>query len=134
MSEGQPNPSEEKLRREREKASVKERIIALAKEINAEGRLHFPGIGPEAYAKLKAADEEDPGYMTPVDVTAERMRFWGMKVALGKYPESGNVYIMPHEPYADEKIETDGCIRPKHLDINGVTDEKLIELIRLSRR
>ena len=62
---------------EAEKLKKRNRYIELAKEL-AEGgeQFPFPGLDSESksYAKLKAADEKDPGYTTPIDELIEKLR------------------------------------------------------------
>lgn len=123
MSEGIPTRSEKE-------PTKKEKIIALAIELGESGEAFpFSGIDPEAYSKMKANEEEYPGYTTPVDVLVKRFENEGMKVALGKNPESGNVYILPVD---SDDIEMDS-ISPKQLRIYDEMDEKLKELILLTR-
>src|SRR3989344_6113502 len=55
----------------------------------------FPGIELEVHTKMIATDREFPGYTTPVDTLLDRCRGEGIRVMLGKNPESGNVYIVP---------------------------------------
>ncbi len=104
----------------------KERKISLAIEFSESQEVFpFPGINPEEYSRIKSAQEKFPGYSTPIDELLERFKNEGMKVVLGKYPKSGNVYILPAQ---SNDIEND-CISPKQLQISGVTNEKLKELI-----
>ncbi len=123
MSEGIPTRSEKEPTR-------KERTIALAVELS-EGResFPFPGVDPEAYSKIKAGQEEDPGYSTPIDELVERFKNEGIKVVLGKHPESGNVFILPSQ---SDDIENDS-IFPRHLQINEGMNDKLKELISLGK-
>lgn len=124
MSEGIP-----KTRVERE-PTKKERIIALARELFESREVFpFPNISPEAYAKIQADEKEMPGFATPIDELVERFRNEGMKVVLGKHPESGNVFILPAQ---SDDIENDS-IFPKHLQLSDGMNEKLRELILLSR-
>lgn len=113
---------------EREDSDVqkKEQIIALAKELSENSEeFPFPGIDPDSYLRLKAVDEELPGYVTPIDELIKRFEDEGMKIGLGKNPESGNIYILPS---GSDDIENDS-ISLKDLQIKGITDEKLRELI-----
>lgn len=123
MSEGPPTRSEKEPTR-------KEKIIALAAELFESGEVFpFTDIDPESYTVLKAAEEEDPGYTTPIDELIERFKNEGMKVMLGKNPQSGNVYIVPAH---STDIEMDS-ISPKRLQIGEGMSEKLVELIKLVR-
>lgn len=126
MTEGAPkfeNPLQSKEALKREK-------IALAKELfESRESFSFPGVGPDSYAELKAGDGEDPGYTTPTDKILERMQNEGMKIVLGKHPESGNIFVLP---FQSDDIENDS-ISPRHLLVEGVEDEKLKRLIALSK-
>lgn len=63
----------------------KEQIIALTLALHERGETFpFPGIDPESYARMKAGEEEDPGYTTPIDEIIQRLRQEGMKIVLGK--------------------------------------------------
>ena len=129
MHEGSPNPIEpyEDQRNEAEKVAS---TIALTIEL---GETHeafpFPGINPDSYPGLKAHDEEFPGYATPIDELVQRLETEGMKVILGNDPRSGNIYILP---VGSNDIEKDS-ICPRHLQISGIMDEKLKELILIDR-
>lgn len=123
MSEGIPTRSERAPTR-------KERMIALARELSERReRFPFPGINPDAHAKIKADEEEMPGFATPINELVERFRNEGMKVVLGKHPESGNVFILPAE---SDDIENDNLFL-KHLQISDGMNEKLRELVLLNR-
>jgi hypothetical protein len=123
MSESIPTHSEKEPTR-------KEKIILLAAELFESNEIFsFSGIEPESYSKMKAGEEEDPGYTTPIDEIIERFKSEGMKVVLGKNPQSGNVYILPAE---STNIEMDS-ISPRQLQINEGMNEKLRKLILLVR-
>jgi len=100
--------------------------VLLAKEIiERQETFPFPGIDPEAYSKIKVDEEQSPGYSTPIDELLERFRNEGMKVVLGKHPESGNVFILPAQ---SDDIENDNLF-PKHLLPGEEMNEKLKKLI-----
>ena len=87
MSEGSPKSLE---------GMTKLEYILLAEELSRQVKgFPFPGINSGARDKIKAGEEEDPGYATPIDVLLERFQRHGMKVVLGKNPESGNIFILP---------------------------------------
>jgi hypothetical protein len=112
-----------------ERRNPKEKLVALAKELSQSGeQFPFSGIGPEAYSKMKATDEEYPGYTTPIDELIERFENEGMKVVLGTDPESGNVFILPSQ---SDDIAMDS-ISPKQLTLNEEMDSRIKELILLS--
>ncbi len=126
MNEGSPKhepmPSEERPK--------KERMIALALELSqSQETFSFPGLDPDTYPKIKAAEEEYPGYTTPIDKLVERFKREGVKVVLGKHPESGNVFILPSQ---SNDIENDS-ISPKQLHTSELTDARLKELSQLDR-
>ena len=123
MSEGIPTHSEKEPTR-------KEKIIALAAELHENGEIFpFAGVDPESYLRMKAGEEEDPGYTTPIDEIVERLKNEGMKVVLGKNPQSGNVFVLPAQ---GDNIEMDS-ISPKQLQLSEGMSEKLRELILLIR-
>lgn len=72
-------------------------VLTLAKELHESNEVFpFPGLRPEAYAQLKATDEEFPGYVTPIDGLLERFKNEGMKVVLGKNPKVEMFLYSPH--------------------------------------
>ncbi len=123
MSEGIPTRSEKE-------PTKKERIIALAAELFESGEVFpFAGVDAESYSRMKTSEEEDPGYTTPIDEIIERFKDEGMKVVLGKNPQSGNVFVLPAQ---SSDIEMDS-ISPKQLQLSEGMNEKLRELILLVR-
>ncbi len=113
-----------------EKETEGEKIRALAKELIESNEVFpFSGLDSGAYAKIKADEEESPGYATPIDELIKRFEDEGMKVVFGKNPESGNVFILPLQ---SDDIENDSLF-PKHLQISEGMNEKLKELISLSK-
>lgn len=107
-------------------------FVALAKELseNREG-FPFPGIDPEEYSRMKATEMEFPDYTTPIDILTDKFRSEGVRVFLGQYPESGNVYMLPA---GTDKVQSeDAYISPKHLQINEAMDEKIKKLILMDR-
>ncbi len=143
MSEGPPKSVESKkpgregwVREESAKLKI-EKIVALAKELaeSHEG-FPFPGIEPEAYIEKVKADIASEKDMSLYDISSptideliERFKIEGMKVVLGKYPENGIVHILPTQ---SNDIQSDN-IPPKYLQISEGMNEKLRELILLSR-
>jgi hypothetical protein len=104
---------------------VKE-ILALATELHESQEVFpFSGIEAEAYAKLKASDEEFPGCVTPIDELLERLKSEGIKVSLGVHPESKDVFILP----AQSSDLRNDSIYPRHLQISETMDERLKKLI-----
>jgi hypothetical protein len=123
MSEGIPTHSEKE-------PTKNERIIALALELHERNEIFpFTGIVPESYEQRKMSDQEYPEYSTPIDELIERFKNEGMKVVLGKNPQSGNVYILPA---GSTDLEMDNVL-PAQLQINENMGEKLKELILLTQ-
>jgi hypothetical protein len=119
MMESAPSP----MSPEEEK---KQKKISLALELSQSPEsFAFSGIVPEFYAETKAFEEEFPGCATPIDELLERMKTEGIKVVPGKNSECGNMYILPAQ---SNDVENDS-ICPRHLQMEGITDEKLKELI-----
>jgi hypothetical protein len=105
------------------------KILNLVEKINESGEsFPFPGINPEDYSKMKENDDEFPGYTTPIDEIIERCKKEGIKVCLGREPESGNIFVFPA---GSNDIEMDG-VEPYQLIIDNVENEHLKELIRLT--
>ncbi|MBI2053580.1 MAG: hypothetical protein HYT41_02460 [Candidatus Sungbacteria bacterium] len=109
--------------------------IALAHELAEGGEVFsFPGIDPEAYAKLKADEEEFATYdipieMAPIDEIIRRLADEGMKIVLGPNPETGNIYILPKDSHNTGR----DSILPKSLRIVEGMDARLKALILLDR-
>jgi len=111
---------------EEEKAARKAKLIALAEELNSgQERFPFPGVNPESYAKLKASDEQFPGYVTPIDELIKRFEKEGCKVVFGNDKESGNVFILPS---GSDDVERDSLF-PRHLDTSANINETIRQLI-----
>ncbi|MEI6528555.1 MAG: hypothetical protein WCO10_02690 [bacterium] len=124
MNFDQPDGDKEKAEQRRKE------IISLATEISGSQEIFsFPGVDQEAYAKIKAEDEEYPGCTTPIDEIIKRFKAEGIKVVLGKDPESGNVYILPAQ---SSDIENDGLF-PKVLITTEGMNDNLKKLILLNR-
>lgn len=112
----------------------KRKELVLARALIERGEIfRFPGIDAEAYAKMKAEEEESPGCATPVDKLIERFKNEGMKVLLEgpkiNDSESGNVFIVP----AQSDDSTNDSIVPRHLELSGVANEQLRALILLNK-
>jgi len=120
----------EKKMKESRREQRRSEIVALAKEINeTQESFRFPGINPENYAKIKSEEQQFPGYSTPIDEILEKLNKQGMKVVLGKYPESGNVFILPRQ---SNDIEMDSLF-PRHLKLSEIEDTLLNKLTILCR-
>ncbi|MDQ3076508.1 MAG: hypothetical protein M3Q63_00415 [bacterium] len=109
-----------------EKEQNKQRIIALTTEIvNSKEVFPFSGIDPAAYSRMKASDEEYPGFTTPIDEIIERMKNEGMKIVFGDHPESGNVFVLPLH---SDDIKNDS-IQPGLLLEDTISNDNLKELV-----
>jgi hypothetical protein len=107
-----------------------EKYLALAQEMSQnETGYAFPGIDSEWHEKLKAVDEEYPGYTTPTDEIIERMKKEGIKVVFGTDPKNGSVYLLPR---GSNDIGQD-MLLPKHLEVFEGMDESLRILILASK-
>lgn len=126
MSEGLPKQPLERA----EKMPIAE-YVRLAREI-IEGHENFPftGLNQESYTTIKADQEEYPGYSTPIDELLARFQNEGMKVVLGKNPESGNVFILPS---GSDDIENDNLF-PRHLEVTEDINPKLKRLILANKK
>ena len=87
----------------------------------------FPGINHGEYLKMKESDEKFPGYTTPIEEIIERCKKLGIKIVLGKHPESGNVFVLPAD---SDNIEMDSFSLDK-LKVNDVKSEHLKAAILL---
>ncbi|OHA79537.1 MAG: hypothetical protein A2747_03815 [Candidatus Yonathbacteria bacterium RIFCSPHIGHO2_01_FULL_44_41] len=124
MQESFPNPIEERER-------VRLEYVALAIELSESNEIFpFPGIDPEGYSKVKAVEEEYPGYGTPIDELIGRFKNEGIKVVMSDDPKkSGTVYILPA---LSSDIENDNVF-PRQLQIVETVDERLKKLILIGR-
>jgi len=105
---------------------TKEEIVSLVQEFFEDKEiLPFPGIEPEAYQAQKAGDEQYPGYTTPIDEILERFANEGMKITLGDFPKSANVFALPAQ---SKDIQMDS-IPLRHLLIPDAMPENLKKLI-----
>ena len=132
MKEGEESIGEVEVNRGlQEKRERNQRILELVESMENE-IFPFPGIKKEAYARMKADDEEYPGYTTPTDEVIKRLKSEGIKVVLSTTDRlSGNVFILPT---TSDNIEMDGCIPLKNFQIVDGMDERLRELIELKTK
>ncbi|MBL4644630.1 MAG: hypothetical protein JKX80_02065 [Candidatus Pacebacteria bacterium] len=115
---------------EDKKSTDEQGKTALALELFESGEVFaFPGIKPESYTKIKAEQEEIPGYSTPIDELLKRFQNEGLKVVLGKNPGTGNIYVLPQ---GSDDIENDSFF-PRHLSTEGDIDERLLKLIGMNK-
>lgn len=128
-----PQPTNSNEESDNDKESVER--IELAMELFATGEVFsFSGIGGDSYESLKDAEEGlPPGFVTPIDELLKRFEREGMKIVLGKHPQSGNIFIMPAETsVTDDDIEANS-IFPRHLQITDDMDGRLKRLIRVDK-
>ena len=136
MDESKPNfegmaSSQELSDSEKKKLEKAAKILILIEKIHESNEsIPFPGIQPEIYSKMKKDEDEFPGYATPVDEIIERCKKEGIRVTLGKNPESNNVYILPASRADIER----GEIQSDQLAIDAVENEHLRELIQLTAK
>lgn len=106
------------------------RILWLVEKINESGEIiPFPGINPEAYSNMKKDEDEFPDFSTPIDEIIERCEKEGVRIVLGKNPESGNFWVVP----ADSTEYLMDCIPPHVLVLETIGNEHLKELIQLKQ-
>ncbi len=116
-------------------AEIKERrnqeIISLAAELSERSETFpFPGIDPNAYQKIKAKEEEYPGYTTSIDEFTSRCKAEGIKVILGTHPNNiGQVFILPAQ---SSDLVNDGVF-PGNLALVNTMDQRLKKLVHLDR-
>lgn len=121
MSEHFPTP---------EKEMTLEEYVQLAKELSQDPEgFPFDGIEEKAHAELQAADEECPGFSTPINELIPRCTASGIKVALGTNPGSGNVFILPKDSI---DIGNDS-IAPRNFKISNTMNPKLKKLILFAK-
>ena len=122
MHEGFPNRSESETKEQKKKE-----YIALAKELSEKREgFPFPGIKPASYLKIKADQEEYPGYSTPIDEILEKLKTQGMKIVFGDDPNSGNVFILPLN-----SDNFDDNLFPSHLETPEGMNASLKKLIEI---
>lgn len=103
-------------------------IISLTKELAERGEIFpFYGIDQKVYSSMKADEAEYPGITTPIDELIGRFQNEGMKVVIGKHPESANIFILPAK---SDDIEND-MVFAKNFLINETMPDNLKKLIRL---
>ncbi len=88
------------------------------------------GIDPEAYAAMKADEEEFPGLVTPIDERIKRLEEQGFRISFGRFKDSGNVFVLPA---LSENIR-EYSIFPRHLQIADDMDEELKKLILANKK
>jgi hypothetical protein len=115
-----------------EKENKRVEYLELARELSAKKeKLSFPGIDPESYARLKASDEEFPGYVTPIDELIKRFENEGFKVVVfGKY-STEDVYIQPLD---SDSADQENCLSPRDLLVSDDMDEALKQLILANKQ
>lgn len=114
-----------------EKKLTRKELVELAKKLSqrTEG-FPFRGIEDASLTKLKADDEECPGFVTPIDTLVIQLETQSMKVVLGDDPDSGNVFILPRD--SDNVVED--SVLPRHLKVSDDMDPDLRKLILHSKK
>ena len=109
-----------------EKEMTKEELIELLKGLSE--RLEsfpFSGLEEDVYAKMKADEEEYPGFATPIVELMQRFEANGCKVVLGDNPDAGNAFIVP----ADSTDVTMDSVLPGSLKVSEDMDPGLKKLV-----
>jgi len=110
---------------------AKEEKILRAYELFLNGEVFpFTGIKLATYNRIKTDQEEEIELMgqtvcTPIDELLERYENEGLKVVLGKNPESGNVFVLPRD---SDDIVNDSFLLST-LSLDGDIDQRLFDLI-----
>lgn len=118
------------LREKEKREQIRREFIAIARELaEIQAGITFSGIDSDGYSKIKATDDEFPGYAMPIDELIVRFENEGMKVVFGTDPMGSNVLIMPFEMADDDY----NGIQPEHLKLDVNMDERLKKLILLRR-
>ena len=126
MNEKFPNP-ENTL----EKKVTKEDCVQLATElVKRPESFPFKGLEDEAYAKIKATDEEYPGFTTPIDELIKKFADHGIKVSFGDDPKSGNIFLVPSN---SSDVGNDG-LSPKNFKATEDMDPELKKLIESAKQ
>jgi len=106
---------------EEKKMRIEKRNILAKELIENQEIFTFSGINQEAYLRMKNEEEELGIYATPIDESITRFEKEGIKVVLGKNPESGNIFILPSQ---SDDIENDSILIGK-LEDNEELDGKI---------
>lgn len=113
---------------ETEIMALKDSVVESAIELSESDEVFsFPGLKSDSYEKIKAEQEEDPGFITtPIDELIERCRNEGIKVVLTTDPRSGNFMLLP----ASSDNIIDDLLMPETLETNTAFDSELLALLR----
>ena len=117
--------------KERKLADLLELSIEVSERKEA---FPFSGLDPEEYAKIKATDEEYPGFSTPVDEMIAKFEEQGMRLALSTFDsQKGNAYIIPGDMEPTQKNIEDWGLKPENFEITNDMDESLKKLIEVAK-
>ncbi len=110
------------------KERVKFLLLEKAKELfESHETFPFPGTRSGLRDRLKAEQDDYPGFSTPINVLLNRFDQEGMKVVLGAESGCGNVYVIPAN---SDDVYMDNLF-PRHLALDKITDERVRALVRL---
>lgn len=122
---------------EKPKNLSKQERINLAKELQQRDEaFSFPGVPESIYDELREEEEDlkkllgEDAFST-IDELIEQFQSEGMKVMLGKNPDSGNIFIAPAGSSMKD-IEKNSLF-PRHLRITSDMNEKLKRLIQADK-
>lgn len=107
-----------------------EELVALVNELheNREG-FAFEGLEESAYERLRAEDEECPGYTTPIDELIKRFEAEGIKIVPGDHEGKGRAWVLPK---GSDDVGQDS-LSPKDLKVTDSMDPKLKQLVLNNR-
>jgi hypothetical protein len=98
--------------------------LTLAMElIEGNESLSFPGLNIESYNRLKADEEEYPGFATPIDEIIKKCEEQGVKIEIGKNPDGSNMFLLPKD-----SDDVDDSLRFKHLNLSAIDNETFKKL------
>lgn len=110
---------------------TKEEYIRLSEGLSQQSKaFQFFGLDDTAFAEINGEEEEYPGWNTHINDLIRRFCDSGMKVALGKYPKTGNVFVLPSD---SNDIESDGVL-PRQLMVRHEMNPEFIKLIFADRK
>jgi hypothetical protein len=110
------------------KDEIREAMVTHAAELSQlKESLPFPGLNPIAYVDIKRAQEEFPGYSTPIDELVARFMTEGMKVVFDKNTSGMNAAVVPGR---STDYDSDSVLF-RNLQVYGMVDVRLKALITL---
>lgn len=107
-----------------------EEFFELATELCKESGFRFRGITDETYARMKADEEEYPGFATPIDELLRRFDEHGFKLVMADDPQSPNIFAVP----ADSTDTASDSVLLRTLKIQDGMNPRIVKLIKEGQR